>query len=77
MLKDYKQKTEPIDKLLDKGKISEALTKIDEMIKDNPYDDYLYYLKGLIYQSIGDNVSAEECFEKANEILKKKIGGLE
>jgi tetratricopeptide (TPR) repeat protein len=77
MLEDDYKKVKSVRKLIDKGKISEALFKMDVMLKKNPDDDYLYYYKGLIYQSLGDIVKADELFTKANEILKHKIGGLE
>jgi Flp pilus assembly protein TadD len=73
--KDW-EKTKPISILIEKGKIAEALAKLDKLIEKTPNDDFLYYYKGLIYQTFDDNETADKWLRKAGEIFEKTHGSM-
>ncbi len=57
--------------LVYKGRYREALSKINRVIKQHPYNDKAYYFRGLAYFNLNNYKKAAEDFKKAKIINQK------
>ena len=54
-------------RLINKGKLKDGLTLIEKALKANPYDAYGWNLKGRVLDALNNELSAQECYQKANK----------
>ena len=54
-------------RLINKGKLKDGLALIEKALKANPYDAYGWNLKGRVLDALNNELSAQECCQKANK----------
>lgn len=62
---DTEKDLQQAQQLADKGNIQQAIEVCDRYLSASPSDPAAHLLRGELYQSVGDDVAAETCFEKA------------
>ena len=58
---------------VNEGNFPEALRNLDEALKFNPNNDFVYFYKGVVYQTTGKSESAIDCYTQAININKNMI----
>lgn len=54
-------------RLINKSKLKDGLALIEKAFKANPYDAYRWNLKGRVLDALNNELSAQECYQKAHK----------
>ena len=67
MKKDYKNKLPALLNKFKGGNFDDVILEATSLLNKTPDDDFLWNLKGMAYQSKGDNKNSLNCFSKASQ----------